>query len=73
MKLLKFHPDKSATFFISRHYVPHAGAVEARMLERVVLPVAQPSLVEGHGEWTLGRVVEAQIVMCSTIFSVVMC
>ena len=46
-KLGKFHPDKSARFFIGRRYARHADAVAARAREWGVLPAARPSVAGG--------------------------
>jgi len=46
-KLLKFHTEKPATFFIGWRYARHAGAVAARAREWGVLPVVRPGLAGG--------------------------
>jgi len=48
-KLLKFHTEKPATFFIGRRYTRHAAAVAARAREWGVLPVVRPGLAGGSG------------------------
>jgi len=48
-KLLKFHPEKIATYFIGRRYTRHAGAVAERAREWGILPVALPCLAGGSG------------------------
>jgi len=48
-KLLKFHEEKPATFFIGRRYARHAGAVVALAREWGVLPVVRPGLAGGSG------------------------
>ena len=54
-KLLKFHPNKTATHFIGRRYARHASAVAARAREWGVLPVARPGLAGGRGGGVVGQ------------------